>query len=199
VVHNNKTLLLATHNSGKIKEISALLAPLNLIVRSASEYDLPEPLETADSFEGNAALKAIAAARSTDLPALADDSGFCVEALNGAPGIYSARWAGANKDFQQAMQRVYDELLAMKMQTSRASFVCVLAYADPQGHCTTFRGEINGNICWPPRGEKGFGYDPMFIPDGYTQTFAEIDPAVKNAISHRALAFKKFKDDWPIG
>lgn len=226
----NNTLLLATHNQGKVREISELLKPLNLKIISAAEKNLPEPDETETTFVGNARLKAVAAAQASGMTALADDSGFCVDALDGAPGVYSARWARADyplslqgegwgegdknalsspltrpsatlspqgrgdKDFKLAMQRVHDALLAknISFQTRpRASFVCVLALAQPDGTCETFEGKIDGHIIWPPRGEKGFGYDPIFVPDGYDQTFAEIVPAVKNAISHRARAFEK--------
>lgn len=178
-----------------MREIAELLKPLNLTVISAAEKNLPEPDETETSFTGNARLKAMAAAQASGLTALADDSGFCVDALDGAPGVYSARWAGPRKDFKLAMQRVHDALVAknISFQTRpRASFVCVLALAQPDGTCETFEGKIDGHVIWPPRGDKGFGYDPIFVPDGHDQTFAEFDTALKNAISHRARAFKLF-------
>lgn len=190
-----KTLLLATHNAGKVREIAALLSPFNMTIISAADKDLPEPEETETTFEGNAKLKAIAAAHASGLPALADDSGFCVMALDNAPGVYSARWAGPGKDFKLAMQRVHDELVQKGIAVgpdARAAFVCVLALAQPDGSCKTFEGHVDGHVVWPPRGNKGFGYDPIFVPDGYDQTFAEIEPPVKNKISHRARAFAQF-------
>ena len=181
-------LVIASHNHGKVEEIAALLAPFEIGVVSAGELSLPEPEETGDSFEANAALKAHAAAAASGLAALADDSGLVVEALGGAPGIYSARWAGAAKDFRQAMARVERELGG---KHRGASFVAVLALAWPDDHAELFRGDVSGQLVWPPRGERGFGYDPMFVPDGRTLTFGEMDPAEKHQISHRARAFAK--------
>jgi XTP/dITP diphosphohydrolase len=153
---------------------------------------LPEPDETGTTFRENAELKARAAAIAANLPALADDSGFAVDALNGDPGLYSARWAGPNKDFNFAMRRVEDEL---KGKTDRrAHFICALSLAWPDGHCETFEGAVHGQVTFPARGTKGFGYDPIFIADGYTVTFAEMDPAAKHAISHRAAAFRQLVD-----
>jgi XTP/dITP diphosphohydrolase len=180
-------LVIASHNHGKVEEIAALLGPFSIGVVSAGELGLPEPEETGGSFEANAALKAHAAAAS-GLPALADDSGLVVGALGGAPGIYSARWAGAAKDFRLAMARVERELGG---KDRSASFVAVLALAWPDDHAELFRGEVSGHLVWPPRGERGFGYDPMFVPDGRTLTFGEMDPAEKHQISHRARAFAK--------
>ena len=181
-------LVIASHNSGKIEEITALLMPFGVEAVSAAALDLPEPEETGDSFEANAALKAKAAAAASGSPALADDSGLVVPALDGAPGIYSARWAGPSKDFGEAMARVERELAD---KDRSAIFVAVLALAWPDGHLEWFRGEAPGRLVWPPRGKCGFGYDPMFIPDGGSLTFGELDPAEKHRISHRARAFAK--------
>lgn len=182
-------LVVASHNAGKVREIRALLAPFNADVVSAGDLGLPEPEETGDSFVANAELKAVAAARAANIPALADDSGLSVDALEGAPGIYSARWAGPEKDFTLAMRKVED---AVAIHTNRgARFICALALAWPDGHCEVFEGTVAGRLTFPPRGEKGFGYDPIFIPDGGTQTFAEIAPEEKHAMSHRADAFRQ--------
>ncbi|HZT87805.1 MAG TPA: RdgB/HAM1 family non-canonical purine NTP pyrophosphatase [Stellaceae bacterium] len=181
-------LVIASHNSGKVVEIADLLAPFGIPTVSAAELGLPEPEETGDTFEANAALKARAAAETSRLPALADDSGLVVPALGGAPGIYSARWAGPARDFRIAMERVEREL---GDRDRSAHFVAVLALAWPHGALETFRGEVGGRLAWPPRGERGFGYDPIFVPDGYTITFGEMDPAKKHRISHRARAFAK--------
>ena len=181
-------LVIASHNPGKVEEIGALLAPFGVEAVSAGNLGLPEPEETGDTFEANAALKAHAASAGSSLPALADDSGLVVPALGGAPGIYSARWAGPNRDFGAAMARVERELGG---KDRSASFVAVLALAWPDGHLELFRGEAPGRLVWPPRGERGFGYDPMFVPEGGTQTFGEIEPVEKHKISHRARAFAK--------
>jgi XTP/dITP diphosphohydrolase len=182
--------VIASHNPGKVREIAELLAPHGLSVVSASDLGLPEPEETGASFEANARLKALAAAAGADLPALADDSGLAVAALDGRPGIHSARWAGPARDFATAMVRV-EETLAGKSDR-RAHFVCVLALAWPDGRCETFEGRVDGRLVWPPRGDRGFGYDPIFLPDGHDLTFGQMDPAKKHAISHRARAFEKF-------
>ena len=182
-------LVIASHNKGKVREIEALLAPLGFEVRDAQ--GLAEPEETEATFEGNAILKARAAADATGLTALADDSGLAVTALGGAPGIYSARWAGEDKDFNAAMARVGRELAALKTDDTSAKFVCVLALAEPGGGVETFRGEVHGRLVFPPRGANGFGYDPIFVADGMRETFGEIDPALKHSISHRAKAFAK--------
>ena len=181
-------LVIASHNPGKVEEITALLAPFAIDVVSAGALGIAEPEETGDSFEANAALKARAAAAASGLPAIADDSGLVVPALGGAPGIYSARWAGPAKDFRVAMQRVHREL---GDQDRSARFVAVLALAWPDGGMELFRGEITGNLVWPPRGDLGFGYDPMFVPQGGVETFGEMEPAEKHKISHRACAFAK--------
>ena len=181
-------LVIASHNPGKVEEITALLAPFAVETVSAASLGIAEPEETGDSFEANAALKARAAAEASGLPALADDSGLVVPALGGAPGIYSARWAGPGKDFRPAMERVQREL---GNQERRARFVAVLALAWPDGQIALYRGEAHGRLVWPPRGDKGFGYDPMFVPDGYALTFGELEPELKHKISHRARAFAK--------
>jgi XTP/dITP diphosphohydrolase len=181
-------LVIASHNPGKVEEIAALLAPYGIETVAAAAFGLPEPEETGASFEANAALKARAAAERSGLPALADDSGLVVPALGGAPGIYSARWAGPAKDFASAMARVERQL---GERDRWASFVAVLALAWPDGHLESFRGEVAGRLVWPPRGERGFGYDPMFVPEGGMLTFGELDPAQKHRISHRARAFAK--------
>lgn len=180
-------LLLASHNTGKLREIEALLLPLRIEIISAAALGLPEPLEDAPDFTGNARIKALAAATASGLPALSDNSGFCVAALHGAPGVYSARWAGPSKDFAAAMatvhQRIDDNL------DRRAWFIAALCIAWPDLHTQTFVGRIDGAITWPPRGDRGFGYDPMFVPAGCQQTFGEMNPDDKHAISHRARAF----------
>ncbi len=181
-------LVIASHNRGKVGEISALLRPLRIDTIAASSLGIPEPEETGESFEANAELKARAAAKASGLPALADDSGLVVLALGGAPGIYSARWSGPAKDFGSAMARVHREL---GDQSRLARFVAVLALAWPEGDLELFRGEVAGSLVWPPRGELGFGYDPMFAPAGGQATFGEIAPAEKHRISHRARAFAK--------
>ncbi|ABC24434.1 RdgB/HAM1 family non-canonical purine NTP pyrophosphatase [Rhodospirillum rubrum] len=180
-------LVVASHNAGKVREIAELIAPFGLEARSAASLDLPEPEETGSSFVENALLKAHAAARATGLPALADDSGLAVSALGGDPGIYSARWAGPTKDFALAMATI-NHLLGDNPDRS-AHFVCALALAWPDGHAETFEGRVDGVLVWPPRGDQGFGYDPMFLGEGAAETFGEMDPAAKHAISHRARAF----------
>jgi XTP/dITP diphosphohydrolase len=184
-------LVIASHNPGKVEEISALLAPFAIDAVSAGALGIAEPEETGDSFETNAALKAKAAAEASGLPAIADDSGLVVPALGGAPGIYSARWAGPAKDFRVAMQRVHR---ALGDRDRNARFVAVLALAWPDGDLELFRGEVAGKLVWPPRGERGFGYDPIFVPEGGAATFGEIHPAQKHRISHRARAFAKLVD-----
>jgi XTP/dITP diphosphohydrolase len=183
-------LVLASHNPGKLAELADLLRPHDVAVISAGTLGLPEPEEDAPDFVGNARIKALAAAQASGLPALSDDSGFCVAALGGAPGVYSARWAGPSKDFAAAMARVNHEL--GDATDRRAWFVAALCLAWPDGHTETFVGRIDGAATWPPRGAKGFGYDPMFVPAGTTATFGELDPAEKHAVSHRARAFAQF-------
>lgn len=186
-------LVIASHNKGKVAEIAELLAPKGMSVRGAAALGLPEPEETGDSFEANAILKAKAAATRSKIWALADDSGLCVTALGGAPGIYSARWAD-HKDFYGAMARIERELKALGTKDYSAKFVCALALATPGGTVETYVGEVHGTLTFPPRGDNGFGYDPVFIAEGMDKTFGEIDPAHKHAISHRARAFALFAE-----
>ncbi|MEL7480135.1 MAG: RdgB/HAM1 family non-canonical purine NTP pyrophosphatase [Pseudomonadota bacterium] len=186
-------LIAATHNSGKVRELKDLFEPLGFDVVSAIELELPEPEETETTFTGNAILKARAAAEATGAPALSDDSGLAVEALGGAPGIYSARWAGHQRDFGRAMEKVERELGETGSDNRRAKFVCALAVVWPDGHTEVFEGEVHGDLVWPPRGDQGFGYDPMFVADGETESFGEMDPAKKHGMSHRADAFAKLK------
>ena len=185
-------LVAASHNAGKVAELRELLAPWRLRVESAAALGLPEPEETGASFTENAELKARAAAGAAGAPALADDSGLVVPALDGAPGIYSARWAGPERDFGAAMARVARELAAAgRPADAPARFVCALALAWPDGHCEIFEGTVSGRLAFPPRGDRGFGYDPVFVPDGRALTFGEMDPAEKDRISHRAAAFAR--------
>lgn len=185
-------LVIASHNEGKVREIRALLAPYGIEPVSAASLGLPEPPETGTTFVANAELKARSAADLSGLPALADDSGLAVEALGGEPGIYSARWAGENKDFGLAMQLVHDNLAKLGPETGHdAHFVCALSLCWPDGHIESFEGRVDGTLAWPPRGDHGFGYDAMFQPIGHTQTFGEMDPEAKHAMSHRADAFAK--------
>jgi XTP/dITP diphosphohydrolase len=184
-------LVVASHNAGKVREIKALLGPHGIEPISAGSLGLPEPEETGVTFAANAVIKAKASAKASRHPALADDSGLCVDALDGAPGIYSARWAGPTKDFRIAMNRIHDELRHGGLTTSAAKFVCALCVALPSGETQVFEGEVHGHLTFPPRGEHGFGYDPIFIADGMEETFAEIDPVRKHAMSHRAKAFEK--------
>jgi XTP/dITP diphosphohydrolase len=184
-------LVVASHNKGKVREIRDLLAPLGIEAASAAQLGLPEPEETGSSFIANAELKARAAAAAAGMPALADDSGLVVPALGGDPGIYSARWAGPQRDFRAAMERVERELGALGSGDRRAHFVAVLSLCWPDGHCESFEGQVHGRLAWPPRGDRGFGYDPIFIADGRDITFGEMAPAEKHAISHRADAFRQ--------
>lgn len=183
-------LIIASHNPGKVTEIDDLVRPYGVTAVSAGSLGLPEPEETGTSFAENAVLKARAAALAADMPALADDSGLVVAALDGAPGIRSARWAGPEKDFAMAMEMIERKL--GDTAERRASFVCALALAWPDGEADLFEGEVHGVLVWPPRGDRGFGYDPMFVPDGHRETFGEMEPAAKHRISHRAAAFRRF-------
>ncbi len=180
-------LVVATHNPGKLREIADLLRPYRIEAVSAGTFGLPEPEENAPDFVGNARIKAVAAATASGLPALADDSGFCVAALGGAPGVHSARWAGPDKDFAAAMRRVHEQMQGGAEH--RAWFVAALCLAWPDGNTETFVGRVDGTAVWPPRGEHGIGYDPMFLPRGGALTFGEMQPAEKHAVSHRARAF----------
>lgn len=185
-----RRLVVASHNPGKVREIADLIAPFDIEAVSAADLRLAEPEETETTFVGNALIKAHAAARASGLPALADDSGLCVDALGGEPGVTSARWAGPGKDFSIAMRKVH-ELLG-DAERPAAHFTCALAIAWADGHAETFEGHVHGHLVWPPRGRKGFGYDPMFVPEGHALTFGEMEPAAKHAMSHRARAFAQF-------
>jgi XTP/dITP diphosphohydrolase len=184
-----KELVIATHNPGKAREISELLSPYISSFYMAGDLNLPEPEETGSTFEENAILKARAAALASGKPALADDSGLSVAALNGDPGIYSARWAGPDKNFSRAMQKIHDDLGDTKDRS--AAFICVLALVWPDGHVECFEGRAEGEVTWPPRGNQGFGYDPILVPAREVRTFAEMTNAEKQKISHRAKAFEK--------
>jgi XTP/dITP diphosphohydrolase len=192
-------LVIATHNAGKLREIQALLAPYGLECLSAGALGLPEPDETGTTFVENALIKAHAAAQASQIPSLADDSGLCVAALDGAPGVYTADWAeadlfegGPGRDWYMAMGKVEGKLAELGPETPRDGyFACVLAIAWPDGEQAVYEGRAHGSLTWPPRGTMGFGYDPVFVPHGDTRTFAELDPHEKHAISHRADAFAK--------
>ena len=186
-------LVIASHNAGKLREIAELVAPFGVDAVSAGSLGLPEPEETGTTFKANAELKALAAAEGAGLPALADDSGLVVPALSDAPGIHSARWAGPERDFARAMARVEEEL--DDSEDRSAYFVCALALAWPDVHRESFEGQVDGTLVWPPRGDRGFGYDPIFLPEGETLTFGEMEPARKHAMSHRARAFAKLVAD----
>lgn len=201
-----KTIVIATHNEGKRKEFAELMAPFGFSARSAGEYGLPEPEETGTTFEENAFIKAEAAAKATGLPALSDDSGLCIDALDGEPGVYTADWAtqsDGKRDFGRAMQRAEDAMQAkgaVEPAQRKGRFVSVLCLAFPDGTAEYYRGEVEGTLVWPPKGERGFGYDPVFLPDGHTRTFGEMESQEKHGLkadgseplSHRARAFQKF-------
>lgn len=187
-------LVIASHNQGKVREITALLAPFGIEPVSAASLGLPEPVETGTSFVANAELKARFAADLSGLATLADDSGLCVDALGGDPGVYTADWAEtpSGRDWNLAMRKVEDALAARGPDVGRdAHFVCVLSLCWPDGHIESFEGRVDGTLTWPPRGTIGFGYDPVFVPLGHDQTFAELAPEAKQSISHRAAAFRK--------
>lgn len=186
-------LVAATHNAGKVRELKDLFEPAGLVVRSAIDLELDEPEETEMTFTGNALLKARAAAIATGEPALSDDSGLSVTALGGQPGIYSARWAGEPRDFGRAMEKVEEALSDIGAEDRSAKFVCALAVVWPDGEEVVFEGEVHGTLIWPPRGNRGFGYDPMFVATGETLSFGEMDPARKHGMSHRADAFRKLR------
>lgn len=187
----NTRLLIASRNEGKVTEIKTLLAPYNIEIVSAKELDIQEPEETSNSFRGNAELKAKYYCKEGNLPALADDSGLSVNVLNGDPGIHSARWAGEPRDFNVAIQRIKDEIEDKNIVNPKASFSCALSLCWPDGHTETVEGQCHGTLTFPGRGEKGFGYDPIFVPSGAEQTFAEMEAEEKDRISHRAVAFGK--------
>jgi XTP/dITP diphosphohydrolase len=195
------TVVIATHNPGKLAEMRDLLAPYGIAAKSAGELGLAEPEETGTSFAANARIKACAATRATGLPAFADDSGLVVDGLDGEPGIYSARWAGPDKNFAAAMQRIEDELRARGSSNRRAHFVAALCLAWPDGHTEDFDARVDGTLVSPPRGDAGFGYDPMFLPDGHRRTFGEMSaqekhglPPLGMGLSHRARAFVKLAE-----
>ena len=185
-------IVAATHNPGKVPEIAALLGG-NYEIVTAGALNLPEPAETESTFTGNAVLKARHAAQLSGEVSLADDSGLSVAALDGAPGIYSARWAGPTKDFALAMRKVEERLEEVGATDRRAWFTSALAVAWPDGPCVVVQGELHGSLTFPPRGDRGFGYDPIFVPVGLDQTFGEMDPVAKDAMSHRARAFVQLK------
>lgn len=184
-----KTLVIATHNQGKATEITALLSPYIENFKIAGELGLSEPVEDGETYAENAIIKAKAAAAESGMPALADDSGFSVNVLGGAPGVYSARWAGPERDFRKAMKKVNEALDGYEDRS--CAFICVLALAWPDGRVETFEGRVEGQMLWPPRGDQGFGYDPVFLPNGYDKSFAEMSREEKQAISHRGRAFEK--------
>ena len=188
-----KELILASHNQGKLKELKSYLAAYDVDIVSAAELTLPEPEETEDTFHGNAEIKALAASQATGKPALSDDSGLACYGLDGAPGVYSADWAGPNKDFEMAMEKVANEL--QDHEDHRAAFISVLALVIPGEETKFYEGRCEGTIVYPPRGENGFGYDPIFIPEGYNQTFGELGAEEKAKLSHRAKALAHFKAD----
>ncbi len=194
-----KKLVLASHNPGKLKEIAALLAPFGIEAISAASLGIEEPEETGATFAENAKLKALNAAKASNQVALSDDSGLCVDALDGAPGIYSARLAGPDKNFASAMQKIKAEIekrdTPQKRASRQARFVCALALAWPDGHVEIFEGRVKGELVFPPRGDRGFGYDPIFVPESETETFGEMNPARKHEMSHRARAFAKLKSE----
>jgi len=203
---DTKTIIVASHNAGKIREIEDLIGPFGFSAKSAAELNFEEPDETGTTFEENATIKALASAKASGLPALSDDSGLVIDALDGAPGVYTANWAetaDGTRDFAMAMEKVEKALAEKGVTEARdrtARFVSVLCLAWPDGHTELFRGEVEGHVVWPPRGQKGFGYDPVFQPEGYETTFGEISaeekhgwkPGDANALSHRARAFKIF-------
>ncbi len=194
MLERGSKLVVASHNQGKVREIGDLLQPYGLDVISAADLSLPEPIEDGTTFAANALIKAQEAAKSSGFAALSDDSGLAVDALDGAPGIFSARWAGENKDFSLAMRNVEEALTAKGAKSPeqrRAHFVCALCLATPDGEHEIYEGRVDGTLVWPPRGENGFGYDPVFQCDGHDITFGEMDPQAKHAISHRANAFAK--------
>ena len=189
---DGNALLVASHNEGKVREIKDLLKNLRIQVVSAANLGLAEPEETGATFRENAELKAGLASQAANLPALADDSGLAIEALGGEPGIFSARWGGESRDFNLAMEKVEKRLAGNKNRS--AAFICALSLSWPDGHFETFEGKVNGSVCWPPRGKRGFGYDPIFIASGMDLTFGEINPALKHSISHRADAFRQLSE-----
>jgi len=190
-IFRERKLVIASHNRGKVREIDELLQPYEVDVIAAASLGLAEPVEDGQSFSENACIKALASATASDLPALADDSGLVAHVLGGEPGIYSARWAGPDKNFYHAMAEVERRLGRAGSDDRRAHFTSALCLAWPDGHAEVFVGRVDGRLVWPPRGKNGFGYDPMFVAEGYDLTFGEMDPSEKHAINHRADAFRK--------
>ena len=190
-IFNGTKLVIASHNKGKIKEIKDLLDPLKIKIFSADELNIDEPDENGLSFEENAIIKSSFVSKKSGIPSLSDDSGICFPDLNDSPGIYSARWAGKNKDFHIAMLKIYNGLKKTKKPVNKCSFVCSLSLSWPDGHNITVSGKVEGTFSWPPKGNKGFGYDPIFKPLGHNLTFAEMEPNFKHSISHRSIAFEK--------
>ena len=192
-IFNNNKIVIASHNKGKVKEINIMLKPLKIEVLSANDFNLIEPIEDGFSFEENALIKSSYVSKNTGIPSLSDDSGICFYDLNNEPGIYSARWAGESKNFNLAMSKINNSIKKIENPNYDCFFVCALSLCWPDGNNVTVSGKIDGKFSWPPKGNFGFGYDPIFKPLGYDKTFAEMDPQFKYSISHRALAFKKLK------
>ena len=190
-VFNDNKIVIASHNKGKVKEIKIMLKPLKIEVLSAGDFNLKEPIEDGLSFEKNALIKSSYVSKKTGIPSLSDDSGICLCDLDNEPGIYSARWAGEEKNFNLAMFKIKDAIQKVKTPNYDCFFVCALSLSWPNGENVTVSGKIEGKFSWPPKGIYGFGYDPIFKPLGYDETFAEMDPEFKHSISHRALAFRK--------
>jgi len=193
-VFKHKKLIIASHNKGKIIEIANLLAPLNIEILTARDFDLEEPEENGATFEENALIKSAFVTKKTGLPSISDDSGICFYDLDGDPGVHSARWAGLNKDFNIAMSKINNAIKEKKNPSYECHFICSLSISWPDQYDVTVSGQVNGKFTWPPKGDKGFGYDPIFKPSGFDITFAEMEPSFKHKISHRSLAFNKLID-----
>ena len=192
-IFNDNKIVIASHNKGKVKEIEVLLKPLKVDILSANDFNLNEPIENGLTFEENALIKSSYVSKNTGIPSLSDDSGICFCDLNNEPGIFSARWAGEGKDFNLAMSKINESIKKLETPSYDCFFVCALSLSWPNGSNVTVNGKIDGKFSWPPKGNFGFGYDPIFKPLGYNLTFGEMDPEFKHSISHRALAFKKLK------
>ena len=192
-IFNDNKIVIASHNKGKVKEIEVLLKPLKVDILSANDFNLNEPIENGLTFEENALIKSSYVSKNTGIPSLSDDSGICFCDLNNEPGIFSARWAGEGKDFNLAMSKINESIKKLETPSYDCFFVCALSLSWPNGSNVTVNGKIDGKFSWPPKGKFGFGYDPIFKPLGYDETFGEMEPEFKHSISHRALAFKKLK------
>ena len=192
---DNEKIIIASHNEGKVSEIKDLLKNYNLNIISSSELGIDEPEENGSSFEENALIKSSTTSKLSKTISISDDSGLCVNSLNGDPGIYSARWAGPNKDFLYAANKINKSLIEKESKDLSAYFICVLAVSWPDGDYKTFKGRVDGTLTFPPRGNNGFGYDPIFIPKGYESTFGEMEPKYKHSISHRNKAFELFSKE----